>query len=116
MTFTSIGSTARIRGSAAWASHASNGNGSFNRRFEWNLPDDEATTVAGLVLHEARTIPETGQVFTFHGYRMEILRRSRNKIAALRIKPIVAGPFCVSSVKVTEADFETYGSVTVIVC
>ncbi len=58
-----------------------------NRRFEWNLPDDEATTIAGLVLHEARTIPETGQVFTFHGYRFEVLRRLRNQITLLRITP-----------------------------
>jgi Mg2+/Co2+ transporter CorB len=53
----------------------------------WNLPDDEATTVAGLVIHEAQTIPEPGQVFTFYGYRFEILRKTRNKITALRISP-----------------------------
>lgn len=57
-----------------------------NRSMDWDLPDDEATTIAGLVVHEAQMIPEPGQVFTFHGYRMEILRRSRNKIAAVRIK------------------------------
>ncbi|HET6391111.1 HlyC/CorC family transporter [Hyphomicrobium sp.] len=59
-----------------------------NRHLDWNLPDDEATTVAGLVIHEAQTIPEPGQVFTFHGYRFEILRKSRNKITAIRIKPV----------------------------
>jgi Mg2+/Co2+ transporter CorB len=53
---------------------------------DWTLPDDEATTVAGLVVHEAQMIPEPGQVFTFYGYRIEILRRSRNKITAVRIK------------------------------
>ena len=57
-----------------------------NRSMDWDLPDDEATTIAGLVVHEAQMIPDPGQVFTFHGYRMEILRRSRNKIAAVRIK------------------------------
>jgi Mg2+/Co2+ transporter CorB len=57
-----------------------------NRSMDWDLPDDEATTIAGLVVHEAQMIPEPGQVFTFHGYRMEILRRTRNKIAAVRIK------------------------------
>ncbi len=57
-----------------------------NRHMDWDLPDDEATTIAGLVVHEAQMIPEPGQVFTFHGYRIEILRRSRNKIAAVRIK------------------------------
>ena len=61
-----------------------------NRHMEWELPDEEATTIAGLVIHEAQTIPEPGQVFTFHGYRFEILRKSRNKITALRIKPITS--------------------------
>lgn len=61
-----------------------------NRHLDWDLPDDEATTVAGLVIHEAQTIPEPGQVFTFHGYRFEILRKSRNKITAIRIKPVLA--------------------------
>lgn len=56
-----------------------------NRFMDWNLPDDEATTIAGLVVHEAQMIPEPGQVFTFYGYRLEILRRARNKIAALRV-------------------------------
>ncbi len=59
-----------------------------NRQMDWDLPDEEATTVAGLVIHEAQTIPEPGQVFTFYGYRFEILRKNRNKIAALRVKPV----------------------------
>lgn len=59
-----------------------------NRYADWNLPDDEATTVAGLVIHEAQLIPEPGQVFTFHGYRFEILRKNRNKILALRVRPV----------------------------
>ncbi|MES1179683.1 MAG: transporter associated domain-containing protein, partial [Hyphomicrobium sp.] len=58
-----------------------------NRQMDWNLPDEEATTIAGLVIHAAQTIPEPGQVFTFYGYRFEILRKTRNKIAALRISP-----------------------------
>jgi Mg2+/Co2+ transporter CorB len=55
------------------------------------LPDEEATTIAGLVIHEAQTIPEPGQVFTFYGYRFEILRKTRNKITALRISPAAKG-------------------------
>jgi Mg2+/Co2+ transporter CorB len=61
-----------------------------NRQMDWDLPDEEATTIAGLVIHEAQSIPEPGQVFTFYGYRFEILRKSRNKITAIRIKPIGA--------------------------
>jgi len=56
-----------------------------NREFEWNLPDDEASTIAGLVLHEARRIPEVGQEFAFHGFRFRILRRQRNQITLLRL-------------------------------
>jgi Mg2+/Co2+ transporter CorB len=59
-----------------------------NRAMDWNLPDEEATTVAGLVIHEARSIPEPGQSFTFHGFRFNVLRRQRNRITALRITPL----------------------------
>ncbi len=58
-----------------------------NRDLDWNLPDEPAATVAGLVLHESRMIPEVGQTFLFHGFRFEILRRHRNQITALRITP-----------------------------
>lgn len=58
-----------------------------NRDLDWNLPVDEATTIAGLVIHEARTIPEVGQRFAFFGYKFEILRRQRNQITALRVMP-----------------------------
>ncbi len=61
-----------------------------NRELEWNLPDEEATTIAGLVIHEARTIPEPGQRFKFFGYEFEILRRQRNQITALRVTPPAA--------------------------
>jgi CBS domain containing-hemolysin-like protein len=59
-----------------------------NRVMDWNLPDEEATTVAGLVIHEARSIPEVGQSFTFHGFRFRVLRKARNRITALRIQPL----------------------------
>jgi Mg2+/Co2+ transporter CorB len=58
-----------------------------NRALEWTLPDDEATTIAGLVIHEARAIPEVGQAFNFHGAKFEILRRQRNQLAVLRVTP-----------------------------
>jgi Mg2+/Co2+ transporter CorB len=63
-----------------------------NRVMEWHLPDDEATTIAGLVIHESRSIPEPGQAFTFHGFRFRVLRRTRNRITALRITPLVRKP------------------------
>src|SRR5207302_3014225 len=59
-----------------------------NRAMDWHLPDQEATTVAGLVIHETRSIPEPGQSFNFHGFRFRVLRRERNRITPLRITPL----------------------------
>jgi Mg2+/Co2+ transporter CorB len=60
-----------------------------NRAMDWNIPDDEATTIAGVVIHESRSIPEPGQSFTFHGFRFHVLRKTRNRITALRVTPLV---------------------------
>jgi Mg2+/Co2+ transporter CorB len=57
-----------------------------NRVMNWDLPDEEAVTVAGLVIYEAEAIPDPGQTFSFHGYRFHILRRTRNQITALRVQ------------------------------
>ncbi|MGE0742701.1 MAG: HlyC/CorC family transporter [Hyphomonadaceae bacterium] len=57
-----------------------------NRMMNWDLPDDEAVTIAGLVIHEAQSIPEPGQRFAFHGYRFQVLRRQRNQLTALRVE------------------------------
>lgn len=61
-----------------------------NRVMEWSLPDEEATTIAGLVIHEAAAIPEAGQVFNFHGFRFEVLRKMRNRITVLKVTPTEA--------------------------
>ncbi|TAL01050.1 MAG: HlyC/CorC family transporter [Rhodospirillaceae bacterium] len=61
-----------------------------NREFDWNLPDDKASTLAGLVLHEARTIPAPGQKFMFYGFRFEVLRRNRNQLTLIRVTPAKA--------------------------
>ena len=61
-----------------------------NRDLDWQLPDSEAATIAGLVMQEARRIPEVGQIFTFHGFRFEILRRKRNQVTGLRVTPPAA--------------------------
>jgi Mg2+/Co2+ transporter CorB len=59
-----------------------------NRITDWGLPDDEANTVAGLVIHEAQLIPAEGQVFSFHGFRFEVVTRKENRIATLKIRPL----------------------------
>ncbi len=56
-----------------------------NRAMDWRLPEGEAVTIAGLVIHEAQAIPEPGQTFIFHRHRFQVLRRQRNQITALRI-------------------------------
>ena len=57
-----------------------------NRRFGWDLPDQEAATIAGLIIHEAKLLPEVGQIYHFHGFRIEIVRRQRNRITLIRLK------------------------------
>ncbi|WP_424940020.1 HlyC/CorC family transporter [Aliiroseovarius sp. S253] len=59
-----------------------------NRAKDWNLPDDEANTIAGLVIHEAQMIPNEGQVFSFHGFRFEVVKRDGNRIEQLKIRPL----------------------------
>lgn len=59
-----------------------------NRAHDWNLPDDEANTVAGLVIHAAQIIPLEGQVFSFHGFRFEVMEKDENRLATLKIRPL----------------------------
>ncbi|SDE06233.1 HlyC/CorC family transporter [Limimaricola pyoseonensis] len=59
-----------------------------NRRQDWHLPDEEANTIAGLVIHEAQMIPTEGQVFSFHGFRFEVMAKEENRIATLKIRPL----------------------------
>ncbi|MGE6696901.1 HlyC/CorC family transporter [Hyphomonas sp. NPDC076900] len=61
-----------------------------NRATGWDLPDEEAVTVAGLVIHESQTIPEPGQSFVFHGYRFNVLRRQRNQVTGVNVSRAVA--------------------------
>lgn len=62
-----------------------------NRAMDWSLPDEEAVTIAGLVIHEAQSIPDVGQNFSYHGFRFRILRRRRNQITAINVLPIETG-------------------------
>jgi Mg2+/Co2+ transporter CorB len=59
-----------------------------NRMADWSLPDEEANTVAGLVIHEAQSIPEVGHVFSFHGFRFEVEKREKNRLIKLRVRPL----------------------------
>ena len=57
-----------------------------NRATDWNLPDDEANTIAGLVIHEAQMIPAEGQTFSFHGFRFEVVTRRENRLTRLKVR------------------------------
>ncbi len=59
-----------------------------NRATDWSLPDDEANTVAGLVIHEAQMIPNEGQTFSFHGFRFEVAQRRENRLTKLKVRPL----------------------------
>jgi Mg2+/Co2+ transporter CorB len=59
-----------------------------NRATGWSLPDDEANTIAGLVIHEAQMIPGEGQVFSFHGFRIEVVTRRENRITRLKLRQL----------------------------
>ncbi len=58
-----------------------------NRAMNWDLPDEEAVTIAGLLIHEARRIPEVAQTFAFHRHQFRVLERKGNQITRLLISP-----------------------------
>jgi len=59
-----------------------------NRAFGWRLPDEEATTLAGLVIHEARMIPDVGQTFNFHGFQFEVLKKRKHQVTSIKVRPL----------------------------
>ncbi|WP_296598628.1 HlyC/CorC family transporter [Phenylobacterium sp.] len=59
-----------------------------NRAMNWYLPDDEAVTVAGLLIHEAQAIPEVGQTYTFHGHRFRVEARKGARVTSLKVEPL----------------------------
>jgi len=58
-----------------------------NRRFDWSLPDEEAITIAGLLIYASESIPIVGQRFTFHGFDFEVAGRRRNQITQIKLRP-----------------------------
>lgn len=59
-----------------------------NRAMNWDLPDDEAVTVAGLLIHEAQAIPEVGQTYTFYHHRFRVEARKGARITSLTVEPL----------------------------
>ena len=58
------------------------------RELGWNLPEDKAVTLAGLVMQEARDLTKQGQEFVFHGFRFRILRKEENRIASINARKL----------------------------
>ena len=56
-----------------------------NKELNINIPVSNASTVAGLVLYESRTIPKKGQVFSFFDLKFEILSKKNNQITLVKI-------------------------------
>ena len=61
-----------------------------NRAMDWNLPDAEATTIAGLVIHEARSIPDVGA--ELHLPRLPLQRAAQAAQPHHRAADHAAGP------------------------
>ena len=59
-----------------------------NRNYGWDLPDEEANTISGLIIHESRSFPKKGQIFQFYGFKFEILEIYRNTISKIRISSL----------------------------
>jgi Mg2+/Co2+ transporter CorB len=59
-----------------------------NRDLDWGLPDEEYSTIAGLILFESQRIPNVGQTFTFFDFRFEILKKQKNQISLVRVIPL----------------------------
>ncbi len=58
-----------------------------NESLSWSLPDQEATTIAGLLIHGAAAIPDVGQTFSFHGFRFTVMGKARNRITMVKVFP-----------------------------
>jgi len=56
-----------------------------NRIYNWNLPEEEANTLSGLIIHESRSFPSEGQVFNYYGFIFEILEVKDNLIHKIKV-------------------------------
>ena len=59
-----------------------------NRNYGWDLPDEEANTISGLIINESRSFPKKGQIFQFYGFKFEILGIHKNTISKIRISSL----------------------------
>jgi Mg2+/Co2+ transporter CorB len=59
-----------------------------NRALDWDLPDDDASTIAGLLIHEAQQIPNKNDSFQFHGVRFSVIEKKATQVTRLRLEKL----------------------------
>lgn len=61
-----------------------------HRQYDWVFGEENSggpSTLAGLILHETRSIPEVGTTLSIKGFEMKILRRHHHQITMVRVTP-----------------------------
>lgn len=58
-----------------------------NRHFKWELPDDNASTLAGYIMYETERIPNVGQTFVIDGFTFTVVGKERNHLTEIDIIP-----------------------------
>ena len=60
-----------------------------NRSMDWKLPDEEASTIAGLVIDIAQKLPSINETIKIDKFHFTVLERQRTRITKINIKLIV---------------------------
>ena len=56
-----------------------------NRELNWNLPETEATTIAGFVINEMKRIPNQGEFVIIDNMKIVVKKKTQNQIKSLNI-------------------------------
>ena len=59
-----------------------------NKLMDWKLEDEEASTIAGLVIDVAQKLPSINETIKIDNFNFTILERQRTRITKINIKPI----------------------------
>jgi len=60
-----------------------------NRSMDWKLPDEEASTIAGLIIDVAQKLPSINETIKIDKFHFTVLERQRTRITKINIKLIV---------------------------
>jgi len=56
-----------------------------NRELDLNLPENNASTLAGYIIFKTEALPEVGQTFKFNNIIYEILNKNKNQITQIKV-------------------------------